>query len=106
MYTPFEYSNVPIAPSKTAMWSLSISSLKSSIKNSRAEQRGTSMFRLWRSPEEAPSCLAACFTWPQVALTHHVFCQRAYTLSGADLSRLKGALRLRIGGRARNSEEY
>ncbi len=22
---------------------------------------------------ELPSCLAVCFAWPQVALTHHVF---------------------------------
>src|SRR5690242_15523445 len=25
-----------------------------------------------------PSCLAACFTWPQVALTHHVLRLRLY----------------------------
>jgi hypothetical protein len=23
--------------------------------------------------KDSPSCLAVCFTWPQVALTHHVF---------------------------------
>src|SRR6476620_8773831 len=45
-------------------------------KKSRAKQRGTSLlpevFRVW-SFRACPSCLAVCFTWPQVALTHHVF---------------------------------
>jgi len=60
-----------------------------STKNekSRAKQRGTS------SPSEVfgssyanlPSCLADCFAWPQVALTHHVFKGR-YTLRRARLS--------------------
>jgi hypothetical protein len=41
---------------------------------------------------ELPSCLAVCFTWPQVALTHHVF-KEVYTphpsaLSTAPLSGL------------------
>jgi len=44
-------------------------------KKARAKQRGTSntteVFRVW--PLGCPSCLAVCFTWPQVALTHHVF---------------------------------
>jgi len=27
--------------------------------------------------KDSPSCLAVCFSWPQVALTHHV-CSKAY----------------------------
>src|SRR5437773_12274016 len=56
---------------------LPIGNRKLAIGNekSRAKQRGTS------NPSEvfgsllsnAPSCLAVCFTWPQVALTHHAF---------------------------------
>src|SRR6185436_16442243 len=57
------------------------------MKKSRAKQRGTSIpfevfsVRLLNSP----SCLAVCFAWPQVALTHHVF-QGGYTLRFAGLS--------------------
>src|SRR5438105_1623606 len=40
-------------------------------KISRAKQRGTSGLEVGDATE-APSCLAVYFTWPQVALTHHV----------------------------------
>jgi hypothetical protein len=53
--------------------------LSAQNKKSRAKQRGTSKKRLevggtllWR----AVRCLAVYFTWPQVALTHHVFAQK------------------------------
>src|SRR3712207_1707204 len=52
----------------------------------RAKQRGTSSGSRFCGRLEAPSCLAVYFTWPQVALTHHVFCQRAYTPAGRGLS--------------------
>jgi hypothetical protein len=50
----------------------------SSIKNSRAKQRGTSERIEVDGLLKAPSCLAVYFTWPQVALTHHVFHVRLY----------------------------
>ena len=44
-------------------------------KKSRTKQRGTSInTEVFRDRLlVCPSCLAVCFTWPQVALTHHVF---------------------------------
>src|SRR2546421_8257235 len=45
--------------------------LLSTKKISRAKQRGTSGLEVGDATE-APSCLAVYFTWPQVALTHHV----------------------------------
>ena len=47
---------------------------KPAMKKPRAKQRGTSnRFEVFRVSFKLPSCLAGYFTWPQVALTHHVF---------------------------------
>src|SRR4029079_11498446 len=59
------------------------------MKKSRAKQRGTSNpFEVFGSLISYPSCLAGYFTWPQVALTHHVF-HRAYTPLVLRLSSLR-----------------
>src|SRR5437867_9551987 len=87
MFVDFRF---PIAISDFKKANLKIGNWQSTIGNekSRAKQRGTSIrlkffgFVLWNSP----SCLAVCFAWPQVALTHHVF-KRGYTLRPAKLSR-------------------
>src|SRR6266849_9356687 len=44
-------------------------------QKSRAKQRGTSIRLKFsvRPFRTRRCCLAVCFTWPQVALTHHVF---------------------------------
>src|SRR5215217_7680324 len=76
---------VPIAPSKTTTRSFNVSrkvligfvALNPSGRKEkpRAKQRGAYLSKpsvcgpLLRG---APSCLAVYFTWPQVALTHHV----------------------------------
>src|SRR6185436_4164471 len=41
----------------------------------------------------SPSCLAVCFAWPQVALTHHVFQTRLYALT------IKGVKQVECAGR-------
>src|SRR6185369_14714950 len=57
---------VPIAPSKTTMRSLSVSR-RFGIGNNKGPAPNNA------EPETcSPSCLADYFTWPQVALTHHV----------------------------------
>jgi hypothetical protein len=57
-------------------------------KKSRAKQRGTSipLKCFGSSVPNSPSCLAVCFTWPQVALTHHVF-KDAYSSARQRVSR-------------------
>ena len=83
---------VPIAPSTTRIRSEESSSRKGCIGNekARAQQRGTSKsFEVFRVSTRRPSCLAGYFTWPQVALTHHVF-HRAYTLQELRVSSLLG----------------
>src|SRR6266852_1535994 len=49
-------------------------------QKSRAKQRGTSIRLKFsvRPFRTRRCCLAVCFTWPQVALTHHVFQWRLY----------------------------
>ena len=73
---------------------LAIGNWKSAIKRSRAKQRGTSetteVFRV--RPLVCPSCLAVCFAWPQVALTHHVF-QLCLYRRATPLSRRPGIVR-------------
>ena len=47
----------------------------------RAKQRGAFLKTLFdSSKKDSPSCLADCFSWPQVALTHHV-CSRVIETS-------------------------
>jgi len=49
------------------------------MKKPRANNAGLqNQFEVFRDSTRRPSCLAGYFTWPQVALTHHVF-HRAYT---------------------------
>src|SRR6185369_5559563 len=56
---------VPIAPSKTMIRSLAVSS-SFDIGNNKGSALNNA------EPENfSPSCLADYFTWPQVALTHH-----------------------------------
>src|SRR5262249_27051124 len=62
----------------------------SAMKKPRAQQRGTSKsFEVFRVSASRPICLAGYFTWPQVALTHHVF-HRAYTLREKRVSSFLG----------------
>jgi hypothetical protein len=72
-----------------------IGNRQSAMKKSRAKQRGTSIrLKCFGSCfTNSPSCLAVCFTWPQVALTHHVF-SGVYTPSPSALSTMSiaGAL--------------
>src|ERR1051325_10631622 len=57
---------VPIAPSKTTIRSFAVSS-RFDIGNNKGPAPNNA------EPENfSPSCLADYFTWPQVALTHHV----------------------------------
>src|SRR4026209_2262444 len=44
------------------------------MRKPRAQQRGAfQSFDSIRLGKDSPSCLADYFTWPQVALTHHVW---------------------------------
>jgi len=64
------------------------------MKKPRANNAGLqNQFEVFRDSTRRPSCLAGYFTWPQVALTHHVF-HRAYTLPAQRVSRLLKGYRL------------
>src|SRR5882672_8618786 len=99
---------VPIAPSKTTMRSLSISrkldisdfrlpiadlyhrvtilvqseigNQKSTMRRPRAVTTRGLIEPFAERLTDSPSCLADYFTWPQVALTHHVFAKPIETL--------------------------
>jgi hypothetical protein len=48
---------------------------KASVLNNRDFKYCLKFFRVCQFRSDGPSCLAGYFTWPQVALTHHV-CHR------------------------------
>ena len=84
---------VPIAPSKTTMRSFNVSRKLVIVSFSkkpkpRASQRGAfhQISKLIYG-KDSPSCLADYFTWPQVALTHHVCHRRILNHCGSSVSR-------------------
>jgi hypothetical protein len=53
---------------------LTIGNRQSEMKSPALNNAGLQIrLKFFGSPLSCPSCLAGYFTWPQVALTHHVF---------------------------------